>query len=194
VVDAVVDGEPRYVTALGMTDEPGGWRDDKANGGVVLDVRSGEPVVTGLCMPHSPRWYDGRLWVLESGTGRLGTVDVASGAFTEVARVPGFARGLSFAGPFAFIGLSQVREQVFEGLPLTTEEAERNCGVWVVDLRTGAIAAFLQFEGQVQELFEVAVLPGILYPELLEPGAELIENAFVLPDAALVDVPESARS
>ena len=191
---AVVDGEPRYVTALGMTDEPGGWRDGKTTGGVVLDVRSGEPIVTGLCMPHSPRWHDGRLWVLESGTGRLGTVDLGSGVFAEVARVPGFARGLSFAGPFAFIGLSQVREQVFEGLPLTADGVERNCGVWVVDLRTGGIAAFLQFEGQVHELFEVAVLHGVRYPEVLEPGAELIESAFVLPDAALADVPESARS
>ena len=64
----------------------------------------------------------------------------------------------------------------------------------MVDIRSGQIAAFLRFEGQVHELFELTVLPGIRYPEILEPGAELIENAFVLPDEALADVPESARS
>ncbi len=42
----------------------------------MLDVPSGEVVVGGLCMPHSPRWHDGRLWLLESGNGALGYVDL----------------------------------------------------------------------------------------------------------------------
>jgi hypothetical protein len=28
----VIDDEPRYVTALGETDAPGGWRENKASG------------------------------------------------------------------------------------------------------------------------------------------------------------------
>src|SRR5262249_51469774 len=56
---------PRFVTALGTTDTPGGWRDNKKSGGVVLDVPSGAVIAAGLSMPHSPRWHDGRLWVLE---------------------------------------------------------------------------------------------------------------------------------
>jgi uncharacterized protein (TIGR03032 family) len=189
---AVVDDEPRFVTALGMTDEAGGWRENKANGGVLLDVRTGEPVATGLCMPHSPRWYDGRLWVLESGKGSIAVVDLDSGRVEEVARVPGFTRGLAFLGSYALIGLSQVREHVFEGLPLTAEGAERTCGVWVVDLRSGDIVAWLKFEGQVREIFEVTALTGIRMPEIVEPGAELVANAFVLPDEALGDVPRVA--
>ena len=34
----MVDGTPRYVTALGETDEPAGWRANKAKGGIVMDV------------------------------------------------------------------------------------------------------------------------------------------------------------
>jgi uncharacterized protein (TIGR03032 family) len=191
---AVVDDVPRYVTALGATDQPDGWRPDKVSGGVVVDVETGEIVVGGLCMPHSPRWHEGRLWLLESGEGRLGTVDLARGCLDEVARLPGFTRGLAFAGHYAFVGLSQVREHVFDGLPLTGEGVDRNCGVWVVDIRTGTIVAFLRFEDLVQELFEVAVLPGLRFPEIVEPGAQLVDASFVLPDDALADVPEGVRT
>jgi uncharacterized protein (TIGR03032 family) len=185
---AVVDGEARFVTALGRTDTASGWRDDKTSGGVLLDVPSGDVVVGGLCMPHSPRWHDGRLWLLESGNGALGHVDLETGRFEEVVRVPGFTRGLSFVGPYAFVGLSQVRESLFEGIPLKAEGVERSCGVWAIDLRTGTTAAFLRFEGIVQELYEVLALPGIRHPEILEPTDELLDTSFVLPDAALAEV------
>jgi uncharacterized protein (TIGR03032 family) len=145
-------------------------------------------------MPHSPRWHEGRLWVLESGRGELGVVDLANGRIETVATVPGFARGLGFAGPFAFIGLSQVREHVFDGLPLTAEGVERACGVWVIDTRSGETAAFLRFEGIVQEIFEVAVLEGVRYPEITEPRAELVDAAFVLPDDAIAQVAPQIRA
>ena len=98
------------MTALGVTDKPGGWRDNKRDGGLLIDVVSNEIIATGLSMPHSPRWHDGRLWVLESGKGGIGTVDLATGRYDPVAQLPGFTRGFDIIGPYAFIGLSQVRE------------------------------------------------------------------------------------
>jgi uncharacterized protein (TIGR03032 family) len=190
---AVVDGEPRYATALGATDSAAGWRDDKAAGGVLLDVESGEAVARGLAMPHSPRWHAGRLWVLESGKGEVGAVDLPTGRVTTIARLPGFTRGLAFAGPFAFVGLSQVRESVFGGIPLAERLRERVCGVWALDTRSGEVVAFLRFEDAVQEIFEVAVLPGMRFPELVEPESELSGTSFVLPAAALAEV-VAARS
>ncbi len=53
----MVDGRPAYVTALGQTDEPAGWRPEKARGGIVMDVESGEVMARGLSMPHSPRYH-----------------------------------------------------------------------------------------------------------------------------------------
>jgi uncharacterized protein (TIGR03032 family) len=186
---AVVDGRPAYVTVLGMTDSPNGWREGKADGGAVLDVATGDPVVTGLSMPHSPRWHRDRLWVLESGRGRLHTVDLDRGELREVARVPGFARGLAFVDDYAIIGLSRVREHAFDGLPLTRDGgAALRCGVWVVDTTTGETVAQLAFEGLVQELFEVTLLEGLRYPEIVEPGAPLADRAYVIPEAALADV------
>jgi uncharacterized protein (TIGR03032 family) len=183
---AMVDGQPRYVSALSQTDVAVGWRELKGTSGVIVDVTTDQIIASGLAMPHSPRWYDGRLWVLESGKGTLSTVDIDTGALTLVATLPGFTRGLSFIGPYALVGLSQVRESVFSSLPITSQAAERNCGVWMVDTRNGEIAGFLKFDGVVQEIFEVAVLPAT-WPTIIDPG-ELTINAFVLSEETLQDI------
>jgi uncharacterized protein (TIGR03032 family) len=192
---ATRDGRLRYVTALGETNEPGGWRDNKRNGGVLIDVDSGETIARGLSMPHSPRWYGGRLWLLESGDGSLGHVDLASGKYEPIVRLPGFTRGLSFLGPLALVGLSQVRESaVFSGIPLVERLEERTCGVWVVHLETGRIVAFVRFEDAVQEIFAVEALAGIRFPDLVNHDPEFIGRSYVLGSAALAQVPRELRS
>jgi uncharacterized protein (TIGR03032 family) len=176
---AVVDDRVGYVTALGLTDAADAWREQKGTAGVVLDVSSGDPVVHGLSMPHSPRWHDGRLWVLESGNGSLAVADLDAGRVDTVVELPGFTRGLAFAGPYAFVGLSQVRESVFRGLPILQRQ-QRKCGVWVVDVRSGGIVGNLEFTGAVQEIFDVQVLPRH-WPELGELDGDLLSRSFVLP-------------
>ena len=181
---AIVDGAPRYVTALAVTDSAQGWRAHKDYGGCVIDVATNRIVVEGLSMPHSPRWHNGALWVLESGRGSLARVDVEHGSYQRVAELPGFTRGLAFLGPFALVGLSQVRESVFEGLTITAAGAERECGVWIVDTRNGNTVGFLRFTDTVHEIFDVQVIAGA-YAELLADEHEAVAQAFVVPDATL---------
>ena len=186
---AMRDGKPRYVTALGETDSTSGWRANKADGGVLLDVESGEVILRGLSMPHSPRWYRDRLWVLESGKGTLSVVDLRSKTLSTVATLPGFTRGIDFIGPLAFIGLSKVRETAsFSGIPIVKELTERICGVWVVQIESGEVLGFLRFESGVEEIFGVQILPGTRYPEMLMPDDPLINLTYVLPDEALAEV------
>ena len=186
---AIKNNKPHYVTALGETNTPGGWRENKVNGGLLIDVTTNEILVRGLSMPHSPRWYNNKLWVLESGEGRLATVDTKIGELTTVAELPGFVRGIEFIDSLAFIGLSQVRETaVFSGLPIIEKSPERICGVWIVDIETGKTLGFLKFEGDVQEIFAVSVLSGIRFPELIESDEELLKESFVLPDDAIAEV------
>lgn len=162
---AMHEGRPAFVTCHGDSDQPGGWREDKATGGVVIDVASSEVVARGFAMPHSPRIAHGKLWVLNSGAGQLGTIDPESGQFTVVESFPGYARGLSFHGQFAFVGLSKIREtSVFGGMPLESRRVELRCGVAVVDLATGRTVATLQFHSGVDEIFAVSVLPDCLRP------------------------------
>lgn len=185
---ALKDGQPAFVTALGRSDRPAGWRANKARGGLLMTVPEGRSIADDLSMPHSPRWHQDRLWVLESGAGTLAMVDPADGRRIVVAELPGFTRGLDFVGRYAFVGLSQVRETaVFAGLPLTERVSERHCGVWIVDTETGATVAFVVFTGSVQEIFAVQVLPH-RHPALLDLDDELLRISYALPDAALADV------
>jgi uncharacterized protein (TIGR03032 family) len=186
---AMRDGRPCHVTALGQTDGRAGWRVNKRDGGCLIDVDSGAIIAERLSMPHSPRWHGGRLWLLESGLGQISVVDPANGAHDVVATLPGFTRGLDFAGPFAFVGLSQVRESaVFGGLHITEAGKDRNCGVWVVDVRSGQTVAFLKFQGDVQEIFAVSVLQGTRFPEIVTDDEQALMHSFVLPDECLSDV------
>ena len=139
-------------------------------------------------MPHSPRWHQGKLWLLESGEGSLATVDLDRRTWQAVAQVPGFTRGIDFVGPLAFIGLSQVRESaVFSGIPLVQRLRERTCGVWVVNIETGRTVGFLRFEAGVQEIFAVQMLRGMRFPEMLEWDDQQLGHSYVLPDEALTD-------
>jgi len=180
---AVVDGRPRYATALGETDTAGGWRAGKPAGGCLIDVPTGEVIARGLSMPHSPRWHDGRLWVLESGTGRLVVVDSAGGRRVAVAELPGFARGLAASGPYAFVGLSKIRRSsAMDGVPLAERREELECGVAAVDLRSGRVVGSLRFETAVEEIFDVRLLVGPRFPEVIGFQQETLSHTFVVPD------------
>jgi uncharacterized protein (TIGR03032 family) len=169
---AMRDGIPAFVTAASGTNIHEGWREHRRSGGVVIDVASGEVISRGLSMPHSPRWHDGQLYLLNSGAGEFGTIDLASGKFEPICFCAGYARGLVLFGNFALIGLSNCREdRTFTGLPLNDALAEKQvqprCGVIVVDLRTGDIAHSLAVTGIVRELYDVAILPKVQMPSAL---------------------------
>ena len=192
---AMRDGEARYVTALGESDHAGGWRAHKAAGGLLMDVTTNKTLLRGLSMPHSPRWYQDKLWVLESGRGTLAVCDPTQGTWQSVAGLPGFTRGLSFLGPLAFIGLSQVRESaVFSGIPLVDRVEQRQCGVWVVHIHSGQTLGFLRFEAGVQEIFAVEVLRNTRYPELMATDDVRLAHSYVLPDAALREVHQPSEA
>lgn len=169
---ALEQGVPRYATAVSRSDTSDGWRDRRVDGGIAIDAASGETIAHGLSMPHSPRLHGDRLWLLNSGTGELGSVDRGSGRFEPLAFLPGFARGLAFVGGCAVIGLSLPRDnRTFTGLQLDealkARDSEPRCGLAVIDLASGAMVHWVRIEGVVRELYDVAVLPGVQRPSLI---------------------------
>ena len=115
---AMVDGRPRYATASGNRHH-GADGQKKATGGILMDVPSGEVCARAVDAALASL-AAGRLWVCESGAGTLGFIDPNTMKYEADRRVPGFTRGLDFAGNLAFVGLSQVRETaVFSGIPIT---------------------------------------------------------------------------
>ena len=169
---AMRDGAPAFVTGVAESDSADGWREHRRDGGFVMDVESGEVVARGLSMPHSPRWYQDRLWLLNAGTGEFGHVDLNTGRFEPVTFCPGFLRGLSFIGDYAVIGLSLPRDnRTFTGLALQetlqAKNAEPRCAIHIVDLRSGDTVHWIRFEGVVAELYDVLCLPAAQRPSMI---------------------------
>ena len=188
---AMKDGRPKWVTTVSQSDVNDGWRDRRRDGGCVIDVESNEVVVDGLSMPHSPRWYRDRLWVLDSGNGYFGYVDFEKRKFERVTFCPGYQRGMAFAGDYAIVGLSRPRHnKTFSGLALDDElksrDAEARCGLQVIDLRSGDVVHWLRIEGIVEELYDVIALPGVVRPMMIGFKTDEIRRTLSIgPDAEL---------
>lgn len=178
-----LDGVPRYVTACARTDIRGGWRTHKRNGGVIYDVVHNALVCKNLSMPHSPRWHDGKLWVLNSGRGEFGYVDFTRQEnsddedyypFVPKCFIPGYLRGLAFIdNRYAVIGSSDDRhEKTFQDLVLgerlKEKGVEARCGIYVIDLKTFDLIHEMTFDKPITELYDVVALPQIIRPILDE--------------------------
>jgi uncharacterized protein (TIGR03032 family) len=174
-------GRLRYVTACSTTDIVDGWREHRADGGVVIDVSDDRIVADGLSMPHSPRVHQGSVWVLDSGTGRLCRLDAANGARENIGFYPGFLRGLAFVDNYAAVTLSLPRNGRFQGLALDDELANRKavpwCGLLIIDIRNGDVVEWIRFASEVKELFDVALIPGVRCPRGLTPGSPALKDA-----------------
>lgn len=161
---AMQDGAPAYVTTLSRTNVADGWREHRREGGLLLEVETGEVVTSGLSMPHSPRVQDGRIWLLQAGTGEFGQIDPGTGTFEPLCFLPGFARGLKMTETHAVIGLSRPREhRTFDGLALNErlekEGVSAKCAICIVNLTTGDVEHRLDIEGLVEEIYDVVLLP-----------------------------------
>ncbi|NOT15410.1 MAG: TIGR03032 family protein [Methylotenera sp.] len=166
---AMLDGNPKYVTCVAKSDVTDGWREHRSDGGLVIDVTTDDEVAGGLAMPHSPRCYNGKLYVHNSGRGEFGYVDLKAGKFEPIAFCPGYLRGLSFVGHYAVLGMSLSRHNInFKGLPLDdalkNHHAEARCGIQVVDLNTGDVVHNIRLGGVVQELYDVVTLANTRNP------------------------------
>lgn len=168
------DGVPRYVTSVSKTDVRGGWHENRNGKGIVYDIVKNATICSGLTMPHSPRWYNNTLWVLDAGTGWFGKVE--KGKFVKCTWLPTFLRGLTFirsgSSHFAIVGGSMDRhEQSFRDLPLgevvKEKEVSIKCGLWVIDLKSFDVLHHLHFQSPVDEIYDVCALSGISRPMLM---------------------------
>lgn len=179
---AVVDGSPKYVTALGTTDEAGGWRKNKLDGGVLIDVDTNETLLSGLAMPHSPRVWGEDLYLLLSSSGELVRANLNTGKYEVVTRVSGFLRGMAKVGDYAFVGCSMLRKtHTFGDLPLASDP-KVFCGVMVIHLPSGAVVGQIKYVNSCEEIYDVQVLPGLRKPGILGTAAPAYREALSLPD------------
>lgn len=179
------DGKPKYVSMVAKSDVSDGWREHREQGGLVMDVETNEVVAEGLSMPHSPRLYRGKLYLLEAGTGYFGYVE--KGKFHRIAFCPGFLRGLDFIGDYAVVGTSAIRDnKTFSGLALdhnlTEAGSTARCAIHMIHLETGAIEHWLRVDGLVQELYDVKAMPGVVKPLLIGTQKDEIKTMLSIED------------
>ncbi|MBW4646455.1 MAG: TIGR03032 family protein [Goleter apudmare HA4340-LM2] len=177
---AMVDGKPRYVSLYAQSDVLNGWQNQWQSGGCIIDIASDEVIAGGLSLPLSPRFYQGKLWLLNAGKGEFGYVD-QDGRFQPVASCPGFPRGLAFTGDYAIVSLSKPQDKNFPGFT----DAPR-CGLMVIDLKTGGVVHWVLLEGEITELADVQVLSGVRRPQVLGFQTEEIQQMITLDPSSLL--------
>jgi len=187
---AMVDGKPRYVTLCSQSDVIDGWREYRQGGGCVIDMTTDEVVASGLSMPHSPRFYQGKLWLLNAGTGEFGYIESNTGKFEPIVFCPGFLRGLAFSGEYAIVGLSKPREKTFSGLKLdetlATKNAEPRCGLMIINIKTGVVNHWMHLDGEITELYDVQVLPSVRYPQVVGFKTDEIQQLITIDPRSLL--------
>ena len=173
---------PKFVTVLGKMNSPQGWRSTKGTGGCLIDINTNEIIVENLPMPHSPRIYDNKVYVLLSATGELAEIDIQKQNYKVIKRLDGFVRGMDRIGDYIFIGLSKLRQTstAFADLPI----AQRSifCGVVVMHLPTASISGYIKYENSVEEIYDVKVLPGMLRPGILNHDKPEFRMALSTPE------------
>lgn len=147
--------------------------------GVLFSGATREPVARGLTRPHSARLYDGRVWIDNSGYGELVYTDESG--VTVAARLPGWTRGLGFAGKIAFVGTSRVIPRFRQYAPgLDVDESV--CGLHAVDVTSGAVLGSLIWP-YGNQIFAIEPLPraftsGFAFDALAERATEQETRVF----------------
>ncbi len=186
-----LNGKPQYVSMFSQTDTAAGWRETNGNAGLVMDINDNRVVTTDLPMPHSPRIYNGKLYVLLSAEGTLASIDLVTGAITRLYDCGGFARGLDFIGEYAVIGVSRIRlsSSSFKDLPIAQKKA--NAGFDIVHMPTMTCMGKYQYLASVDEIYDVQLIRNARRPNILNTIAETHKLATSLPDSAFWLQPKS---
>ncbi|HWH62423.1 MAG TPA: TIGR03032 family protein [Ginsengibacter sp.] len=179
---AMVNELPKYVSMFGQTNTIKGWRNGVETNGLIMDIESNEVLAQSLSMPHSPRWFDGKLYCLLSATGQLIQIDINSGKYDIIAQLKGFLRGMAKRGDYLFIGLSKLRQNAstFRDLAITKDAVY--CGIEIIHLPTGANVGNIRYQQSVEEIYDVQIVPGALQPGILNHTTATHRLALHTPD------------
>ncbi len=163
----MVEGMPRYVTALGTGDTPQSWRKNITKGGVVIDLQTDEVIFDNLAMPHSPKIYNGEFYLLLSATGQLVRLDLKGRKIELIKELEGFCRGLDIIGEYAFIGMSKLRKNSSTFAKLNFANKADTAGVKIIHIPTKAFVGEIKYQTSVDEIYEVKILHDSVRPNIL---------------------------
>lgn len=179
---AMENGRPAFATAFNTGDSKRSWKEGLPGGGVLFHVDSGEVLLEDLQMPHTPRLWDGKLYMLLSATGELICADPETRSYDLVRKIGGFVRGMAKFGDFVFVAYSRLRQNssVFARLDIDREHSR--AGVDIIHLPTAAKVGEIRYETSVDEIFDLLIIPDTRRAGIINGDSELA-NKYVLTDS-----------
>ena len=175
---------PKYVTSLSNDDTKHGWRKNKLKTGLLMEVPSGEIILDGLSMPHSPRLYLDNLYVLESGNGNLLKVSPNEKKSEVIFNFKCFVRGLSFYKNYALIGKSKIRETSKDFDDLDVKVNSTHAGFIFFDMNKKEVIGEINYETDIEEIFDVQILENTENPVIISSQLDKINDIITFPGNA----------
>ena len=180
---AMQNGKPKYATAFNRGNTPQSWREKITETGVVWDIESNAVVAEGLSMPHSPKVFDGDLYVLTSGNGQLIKINPETGSSEVIFQTDAFLRGMTRAGDYLFIAHSKLRQNSSTFAQLDISKKANQSGIIVLHLPSRSVQGEIQYKSSVDEIYEIHALPNVLRPNILNTEKEDYKLCLMTPDA-----------
>ena len=175
---ALLDGRPKYVTTFNMGNTKDSWRKGNLNG-ALIDIDTDEVLLQGLIRPHSPKVYEENIYFCESGLGIVWKYDLKTKEKSEVIKLQGFTRGLRIHQGILFVATSKTRDTKAHGdIPLLSMYQETYAGIWMVNLEDNSLIAYVKFEGEIKQLYDISVIENSCMPELLHMDSLLIKELY----------------
>jgi uncharacterized protein (TIGR03032 family) len=190
----MVNGKPKYVTALGTTNTVQGWRENIVAGGILMDVDTNEIILDKLAMPHSPHMHKGHLYLLLSASGELIKVNIAEKKYEVVKKLDGFCRGMDVIGDYAFIGMSKLRQNSSTFAKLSFAQTANTAGVKIIHLPTKSLIGELTFKTSVDEIYEVSIFPNTIKPNVLNTINPIHKFSLSVPGSTFWANPEQVSN
>lgn len=181
---AMKDGRPRYVTTFNKFNERDSWKTKTAHDGTLMDIDTDTILLDGLIQPHSPRCHNGSVYLCDSGTGRVMAYHPYTRRLSEIIKLQGFTRGLAFYGPLMFAGTSRLRaSDIRRPIPISKEYETTYSGITVVNLSDNSKIAHIHFQGDIDQIYDIAIIPGSARPGLLDNENILTRHLFDFQEA-----------
>jgi len=155
---AMKDGKPKYATAFNKGNTHQSWRENVTKTGVLIDIETNEVILENLGMPHSPRIFNGELYLLLSATGELIRVDVENRSYEVVLKIEGFVRGMDLYKDYLFVGLSKLRKNSSTFAELDFAETANEAAIVILHLPTAAMAGKITYQASLDEIYDVHIL------------------------------------
>ena len=186
------NGVPRFVTALGTSNTFQGWRDNIISGGILMDTATNSNILDGLAMPHSPIMYNNEIYMLLSASGEFIKVNTIEKSYKVIKQFDGFCRGLAIYEDYAFIGFSKLRKNSSTFEKLSFSDKADFAGIKIVHLATQTEVGEITFHTSMDEIYEVAILPNTLRPNILSTISDVHKLGLSIPGMTYWANPDKA--